>query len=297
MDRLTAAKVFVDVAYSLSFTATAERLEMSRAMVTRHVEAMENWLQARLLHRTTRKISLTTAGERCLKETEAWLRQADELISLTAPSEALSGSYRIACSMSFGYSQLIPALTRFMELHPKLNIDIELQDSITDLTSQRIDMAIRISSAPDPSLIGKPIGICESVLVAAPHYLANHAAIKNPQELSQHQCLGYKNFERHVWHLSRRQQLESVDIQCRLTANETTALLHAAIQGAGVALQPAYLANRHIKDGSLQQVLPDWQPNDLKIYALYSSRKHLFPAIRALIDYLETYFKQHPWSL
>lgn len=297
MDRLTAARVFVDVAYSLSFTASAERLEMSRPMVTRHVETMENWLKTRLLHRTTRKISLTTAGERCLKDVESWIMQADALLTLTSSHAELSGTYRIASSMSFGFSQLMPAITSFMALHPKVDIDIELQDSVADLIAQQIDMAIRISSEPDPSLIGKPIAICDSILVASPHYLELNTAIEHPQDLSEQSCLGYKNFERHVWHLSRKRQSESVDIHCRLTANEATCLLHAAIQGAGIALQPSYLANSFIKDGSLQQVLPDWKPNDLKIYALYSSRKHLSPVIRALIDYLQRYFKEHHWSL
>lgn len=295
MDKLTAAKVFVDVAYSGSFTATADRLEMSRPMVTRYIEAMESWLDTRLLHRTTRKVSLTTAGEACLKDVELWLEQADILKTRTENSEQLSGSIRIATSSSFGFSQLVPALKGFMTQHPKVNIDIDLGDSVADLAEQRIDLAIRIASAPDPALIGKPIALCKSVLVASPEYLAGQAEIRQPQDLSQYDCLGYKNFERNIWHLSKQGQFVSVDIHCRLTANEATSLLHASLHGMGIALQPTYLVEQYIQSGQLIHILPNWKTNDLNVYALYSSRKHLSSVVRALIDYLEDYFSQQSW--
>lgn len=299
MDRVIAAKVFIDVAQSRSFSRTADRLNMSRPMVTRYIEAMEDWLKIRLLHRTTRKISLTSAGEACLKDVEQWLEQADNIISLVNTSDELSGLVRITSSMSFGFSQLMPAIQDFMQKHPKVHIDIDLEDSAADLTEKSIDLAIRIASNPDPSLIGKPIAICESVLVASPAYLEKArqriGEIQQPQDLIHHQCLGYKNFERHTWHLSKGDQFESISVDCRLSINEATALLHATLNGMGVCLQPTYLANRYIKDGRLCHVLSDWKPKDLTIYALYSSRKHLSPNVRALIDHLESYFAEHLW--
>lgn len=299
MDRVTAAKVFIDVAESRSFSRTADRLNMSRPMVTRYIEAMEDWLKIRLLHRTTRKISLTSAGEACLKDVELWLEQADKITSLANSNEELSGLVRITSSMSFGFSQLMPAIQEFMAQHPKVRIDIDLEDSTADLTEKSIDLAIRIASNPDPSLIGKPIAVCESVLVASPAYLEKSlqtiGEIHHPQDLVKHACLGYKNFERHIWHVSQGEQFESVTVDCRLSINEATALLHATLNGMGVCLQPTYLVNRYIDDGSLCHVLPEWKPKDLTIYALYSSRKHLSPNVRALIDYLEGYFNQHPW--
>lgn len=295
MDRLTSAKVFVDIAQSGSFTATADRLEMSRAMVTRYVEAMEKWLNVRLLHRTTRKVTLTSAGVDCLKEVEVWLEQAQSLEALSNKSEELSGMVRVATSMSFGFSQLIPAFQNFMSIYPKLHIDMDLQDSVADLTERQIDLAIRIASNPDPSLIGKPIAVCKSLLVASPNYLATRDKIVKPEQLIEHNCLGYKNFQRHVWHLTKGDQQQSVDVECKLTANEATTLLHAALYGGGVAIQPDYLANKYIKTGQLQSVLPEWKPADLTIYALYSSRKHLSPNVRALIDYLQQYFEENPW--
>ena len=294
MDRITAAKVFVDVAYTKNFSATAERLGISRTMVTRYVETMETWLNTRLFHRTTRKVSLTTSGETCLRQVEEWLEKADELTALIDNSGELSGMIRIATSTSFGLSQLVPAIKPFMTLHPRVNIDIDLQDGKTDLVTQRIDLAIRISSDPDPALIGKPIAVCESVLVASPEYLTKNEAINVPSDLSQHECLGYKHFEQHVWHLSCDDEYVSVDVSCRLTANETTTLCRAALEGMGIALQPWYLVSDYIAAGKLQPVLVNWKPNDLQIYALYSSRKHLLPETRALIDHLQTYLLANP---
>lgn len=299
MDKLTAAKVFVDVAMSRSFTKTAERLNMSRPMVTRHVEAVEDWLNVRLLHRTTRNVSLTSAGEACLQDIERWLLQAEHITNLANTRGELSGLIRVAASVSFGYSSLLPAIKTFLEQHPKVSIDIDLEDSASDLIEKSIDLAVRISAAPDPSLIGKPIAVCDSVLVAAPHYLENVAAtlgeIQIPSDLEHHECLGYKNFDRHVWHLTNQDEFAAVNITCRFSANETTTLLHAALQGMGVAVQPAYLANPYIQQGRLVRVLPEWQPKDLSIYVLYSSRKHLSPSVRALIDHLQQYFVTHQW--
>ena len=295
MDRLTAAKVFVDVATTGSFTATADRLNMSRPMVTRYIETMEAWLNSRLLHRTTRKVSLTTAGEICLEEVKQWLRQAESLSGLADTSGELSGTVRLATSMSFGYSQLVPAIQEFMVENPKVNIDIDLQDSVTDLTEKQIDLAIRTASAPDPSLIGKPISVCESVVVASPQYLTRNSTISEPSDLTNHTCLGYKHFQQHIWHLTKDNSQQSVEVRCNLTANETTTLLHAALCGAGIAIQPTYLANQYIKSGQLQQVLPNWKPDDLIIYALYSSRKYMSPTVRTLIDYLSDYFSETHW--
>lgn len=295
MDRLTAAKVFVDVATSGSFTATADRLEMSRPMVTRYIEAMESWLNARLLHRTTRKVSLTTAGEDCLEEVKLWLKQAESLGDLANTGGELSGTIRLATSMSFGYSQVVPVIQQFLALHPKISIDVDLQDSVTDLTDSQIDIAIRIASTPDPSLIGKPIALCESVIVASPHYLANSEAISTPGDLTQHTCLGYKNFQQHVWHLTKADLQQSVEVSCRLTTNEATTLLNAALCHGGLAMQPTYLVSQYLKNGQLKQVLPDWKPDDMTVYVLYSSRKHMRPAVRALIDYLSDYFATSRW--
>ncbi|MEJ2763786.1 LysR family transcriptional regulator [Photobacterium sp. MCCC 1A19761] len=295
MDKLTATRVFIDVAHSGSFTATAARLEMSRSMVTRHIEAMENWLQARLLQRTTRKVTLTDAGVRCLAQAQMWVEMAEEMQLLHQPDDRLRGKLRITTSMSFGHAQLMPAIHEFMSQHTGIEIDVDVADRAVNLVEEQVDLAIRIAADPDPTLIGRPIAQCASILVASPAYLQHHAPIQHPEDLSRHQCLGYKNFERHVWHLSQAGQHISTDIHCRLTANEATVLLSATLSGHGIAMQPTYLANPYLQSGQLVQVLPAWQPKMMSVYALYPSRKHLAPGVRALIDHLVEYYKANPW--
>jgi DNA-binding transcriptional LysR family regulator len=265
-------------------------------MVTRYIEAMEAWFETRLLHRTTRKVSLTTAGSQCLTDVEQWIDDAEKMLSAIKPNDELNGKIRLATSMSFGHARLIAAITDFMAQHPKVEIDIDLQDTTTDLINSRIDLAIRIASLPDPALIGKPIAKCLSALVASEHYLSQHLAINTPADLIHHACLGYKNFEHHVWHFKQDQDVQSVEVNCRLTANDATLLLQGALHHAGITMQPTYLVNPYLARGELIQVLPQWGLQAMDIYVLYPSRKHLSPTVRSLIDFLSDYFALHSWD-
>ncbi len=291
MDRLTAVKVLLDVAQTESFTATSERLDISRPMVTRNVEAVENWLGARLLQRTTRKVSLTSVGEQMLPELQRWVEHALLIEENLMPKQSLQGFVRISVSMSFGFSMLMPALQQFRQQYPGIKIDIDAQDRAVDMVSERIDLAIRTTNDPDPALVGRCFAICHSKLVASPEYLASHPEIAHPTDLTKHSCLGYKNFGRHVWQLTKGEQKHDVEVSCDISANEATVLLHGSIAGLGISMQPEYLADEKIARGELNWVLPDWQLTSLKMYLLYPSRKHLAHPVRALIDFLVQYFK------
>ncbi|UIP29135.1 LysR family transcriptional regulator [Photobacterium sp. TLY01] len=295
MDRLTAAKVFIDVATTESFTTTAERLEMSRSMVTRYIATMEEWMKTRLLQRTTRKVALTTAGQQCLKEIKLWVEQAEHIAVALQPADRLSGHIRLTTSMSFAHAQLAKAIQPFLVLNPEVSVEIDVRDQVTDLIAERFDLAIRIAMAPDPSLIGKPIAGCDSVMVASPAYLERSPDIRAPSDLSHHQCLGNRSFEQHVWHLTKNNVTESVEVSCRFISNEATVLKAAAIEGAGVAMQPRYLVDEDIQAGRLAVVLKDWMPKSMFVYALYPSREYLLPAVRGLIDHLTQYFDGKRW--
>lgn len=300
MDRLTAMKVFVEVAASGSFSATADKLEMSRAMVTRYVGELEQWLNARLLQRTTRSVTLTDAGESCLRRSQQMLALMADVEEETSgqdgASSGLRGQLRITCSVSLAYAQIAAAVADFLKLHPLLKIDLNASEGALNLVDARMDLAIRISAEPDPMLIGRVLAPCASVLVASPAYLAAHGMPKTPPDLTQHRCLSYANFGKSVWLLQRGEEVSRVSVSSQYSANEATALLRAALAGGGLALQPTYLANPHLADGSLQQVLPDWKLPDMAIYALYPSRKHLSPAVRALLDFLVARFENVPWD-
>ena len=296
MDRLTAMRVFVEVAHTGSFSATADKLDMSRAMVTRYVGALEQWLQARLLQRTTRSVTLTDAGETCLRRSQQMLALVDDVEEETASQDgALRGQLRITCSTSLAYAQMATAITAFLALHPQLKIDLNASEGALNLVEARIDLAIRISAEPDPMLIARPLAPCDSVLVASPSYLAQQGRPRSPADLATHRCLSYANFGKSVWRFQRGTEQTQVSVASHFSANEATALLQAALAGGGIALQPTYLANPHLAQGTLQVVLPQWQVPAMTIYALYPSRKNLSPAVRALLDFLVKRFAQVPW--
>jgi DNA-binding transcriptional LysR family regulator len=296
MDRLTAMQVFVEVAHSGSFSATADKLDMSRAMVTRYVGELEQWLGARLLQRTTRSVTLTDAGESCLRRSQQMLAlMADVEEETSSHDGALRGQLRITCSVSFAYAQLAAAVADFLKQYPQLKIDLNASEGALNLVEARIDLAIRISAEPDPMLIGRVLAPCASVLVASPAYLAAHGMPKAPVDLAAHRCLSYANFGKSVWTLSRGGEQVQVRVGSHFSANEATALLRAALADGGIALQPTYLANPHLADGGLKPVLPTWRLPDMAIYALYPSRKHLSPAVRALLDFLVARFATVPW--
>lgn len=289
-------QVFVEVATAGSFSAAADKLDMSRAMVTRYVGALEQWLGARLLQRTTRSVTLTDAGEHCLRRSQQMLALMEDVEQETSSQGgALRGQLRITCSMSFAYAQMAAAVVDFLKLHPQLKIDLNASEGALNLVEARIDLAIRISAEPDPALIGRVLAPCSSVLVAAPAYLAHQGVPQSPADLAAHRCLSYANFGKSVWMLSRGAEQVEVGVSSHFSANEATALLRAALAGGGLALQPTYLANPHLADGSLQRVLPDWALPDMAIYALYTSRRHLSPAVRALLDFLVDRFAGRPW--
>ena len=290
-------QVFVEVAHNGSFSATADKLDMSRAMVTRYVGALEQWLGARLLQRTTRSVTLTDAGESCLRRSQQMLALMDNVEEETSRHDgALRGQLRITCSVSFAYAQMAAAVVDFLQLHPELNIDLNASEGALNLVETRIDLALRISAEPDPTLIGRVLAPCGSVLVASPAYLRLHGRPRQPADLGAHRCLSYANFGKSIWKLQRGDTVEEVAVGSHFSGNEATALLQAALAGGGIAMQPTYLANPHLRSGSLEAVLPQWQLPGMGIYALYPSRKHLSPAVRALLDFLVERFATPPWE-
>lgn len=290
-------RVFVEVATSGSFSATADRLEMSRAMVTRYVGEMEQWLQARLLQRTTRSVTLTDAGELALRRCQQMLALTQDLEEETATTTEgeLRGQLRITCSVSFAYAQMGAAIADFLAQHPQLKIDLDASEGSLNLVERRIDLAIRISAEPDPLLIGRPLARCDSALVASPAYLAAHGTPQEPADLTRHRCLSYANFGKSVWQLTRGDEVARVGVTSPFSANEATTLMRAALAGGGIALQPTYLVNPYLHSGELQAVLPAWSLPVMTIHALYTSRRHLSPAVRALLDFLVLRFAGVPW--
>lgn len=295
MDRITAAQVFVTIVDRGSMIGAAESLNMSRAMVTRYLSEMERWSGARLLHRTTRKLSLTDAGENTLARCRQMLSLAADMESVADENDAtLRGLMRISCSQSFGQGVVVVAVAEFLRLHPQVDIDLQLESKAINLVEERIDLALRITNELDPNLIARPLAFCPSVVCAAPSYLALHGMPRTPADLSEHNCLTYTYFGKSLWQFERYGEKISVPVSGNLSANESLVLLSGAVEGAGIVMQPIYSAARLIASGQLEVLLPEWQPQKMGIYAIYSSRRHMPVTRRALLDFLVTWFRDHP---
>ncbi len=296
MDKLIAMRVFSQIALNGSFSATAEQMALSRAMVTRYINALEDWLNTRLLQRTTRKVTLTDAGEQFLKRCHEILDLTELAVEeTTALNQELKGQLRITCSGSFAYAQMATAITEFLLLHPKLKIDLSVSDTSVNLIDARMDLAIRISNNPDPMLIARRLASCASVLVASPRYLSQWGTPAQPDTLVHHRCLTHSIAGKYLWQFNRADENVKVEIQSHFSSNDATTLLQATLAGSGISLQPTYLANQYIEQGQLKTLLSDWSVPELSINALYPSRRHLPAALRALLDFLVIRFKNHAW--
>jgi DNA-binding transcriptional LysR family regulator len=287
MDRLTAMRVFVEVAQRRSFTAAAGSLDMSRAMATRYVTELEQWLNARLLQRSTRRISLTEAGEACLLQCRQMLELSSEMKDVSGQDiREPKGQLRITTSISFGMAHLAAAIVDYQKQYPQVSVDMMMGERSVNLIEERIDLAIRISGELDPNLVARRIAACRSVVCASPDYLRSHGVPASPDELTEHNCLTYSNFGKGQWRFVREGKEIDVPVSGKLSANETTVLTQAALAGAGLALQPTYLAGPLIKSGQLHAVLTDWEPPELGIWGVYVSRRHLPATLRTLLDFL-----------
>ncbi|WP_028456465.1 LysR family transcriptional regulator [Chitinilyticum litopenaei] len=289
MDRLTAMRVFVTVVDTGSQSAAAERLDLSRPVVSRYLAELEDWLGARLMHRTTRKLTLTPAGMELLPRCRQLLELSGELQSAATASDAAPrGLLRITASSSFGHAVLAQRVAEYVATHPGVTVDMQLLDRAVNLVEERIDLAIRIAGELDPNLIARRLADCPSVLCAAPAWLAQHGMPGELADLARHNCLTHSYFGKSLWQFTRRADGEpaSVAVSGNLSANDATALQQACAAGAGLAMLPVYLAQPMLEAGSLVAVLPDYAPRRLGIWGVYSSRKHLPATLRSMLDFL-----------
>lgn len=296
MDRLQSLAIFSDIANSGGFTATAERMGLSKTMVTRAVSELERWLGARLLQRTTRRVALTAAGEQCLRHAQQMLAVQESLEAAVGPGDGtLRGQLRLTAAGTFAQAHMAAVLADFLAVHPLLRIDLHTGEKAVNLVDERIDLALRISSAPDPALLGRPLAPIPSRLVASPGYLAEMGRPVEPFDLQRHRCLGHTHVGKSEWTLRRGDETCQVQVMCTLTANDALVLQSAAMAGAGIAMLPTYLIAPILRTGELCDVLPDWQPPTLTLYGLYVSRINQSPAVRSLLDYFASRFSDPAW--
>lgn len=295
MDRLTAMRVFVTLVDCGTQSATADKLDLSRPVVSRYLAELEEWVGARLMHRTTRKLSLTNAGNETLPRCRQMLELADDMLAAVAmPEDAPQGLLRITASNSFGQAQLMQAMTEYVQRYPGVSIDMLLLDRAVNLIEERIDLAIRISNDLDPNLIARRLSVCRSALCASPAYLQAHGAPRSVAELAHRNCLTHAYYGKSLWHFETASEPVTVAVSGNLSANDALSIVQATLAGAGIALLPTYLAAPLLEAGQLQTVLPTAKPRDMSIYAVYASRKHMSAALRSLLDFLAARFSPEP---
>ncbi|KAF1711690.1 LysR family transcriptional regulator [Pseudoxanthomonas sacheonensis] len=296
MDRLTAMTVFVEVAERGSMTAAADALDMSRAMVTRYLTELEGWLGARLLHRTTRRINLTFAGEQALERCRRLLELGEDLQSAVGESTDASprGQLRITCSTSFGQSQLAVAVADYIARFPGVRVDMLMVDRTVNLIEERIDLAIRITHEPDPGLIARRLSVCRSLLCATPAYLAARGTPQRPEDLLRHDCLTHHFVGKSLWQLRRNGRDIAVAVGGSISANEASVLLQAVRADAGIAMLPTYQLAPLIRSGELIPVLPDYEVPPMGIYGVYASRRQMPTLVRSFLDFLGERFGEAP---
>lgn len=299
MDRLTAVRVFVEVADLGSLTRAAEGLDMSTAMVSRYLTALEDWFGARLLHRTTRKLSLTDAGLAALPACRQMLELSEEVAHLAAErSREPTGLLRVTSAGSFADAQLTAALVEFQQQHPQVEIVLTVGDKAADLVGERVDLAVRITNTLDPAMIARRLAVCRSMLCASPAYLARHGQPRSPQELQQHRCIAHASGIGRVYRFTRGSDVIEVPVSWNFHTNETAVLRRAVLSGAGIGMLPTYYVGDDLRAGRLVQLLPDEEPEVLGIHAIYLSRQHQPLALRLLVDFLAARFggEVAPWD-
>ncbi len=295
MDRLSSLRSFLSVAENRSFSQAARALGLSKSLISRQISGLEGELGVRLVSRTTRRLSLTEAGqayaERC-QRILADLEEADRAVgNLQA---APRGRLKITAPMSFGTLHLAPALPRFLERFPEVGLDLSLSDRIVDLIEEGFDLAIRIGRLNESSLIAKRLCAMPRVVCASPDYLKRHGVPQLPSDLARHCCFTHSELAQE-WRLQNALgRLESVEVKGSVRANNGEALRDLALSGLGIVYLPSFFIGPDLRAKRLIPLLEAYTPQDSALYAVYPHSRHLSPKVRAFLDFLAQSFPPSP---
>jgi DNA-binding transcriptional LysR family regulator len=297
MDKLEAMNAFAKVVASGSYAEAARRLGLTRSAVSKAVIEIEQLLGARLLDRTTRRVTPTEAGlayyERCI----AILAQVEETeAQISRLHDEPKGLLKVNAPMSFGTLYLGDAVADFMTRYGDLKVELTLTDRFIDPLEEGVDVTVRIGALSDSSLIARRIAPARVVLVASPSYLKRYGTPQSPSDLVNHRCLSYGHTtSMQRWHLTEKGQSISVSIGACLSSNNGHVLRDAAVKGIGIARLPTFIIGEDIAAKRLKIVLPNNRPEDLTIHALYAPNRYLAAKTRVFIDFLVDRFGKKPF--
>lgn len=285
MNRWEGLDEFVAVAECGQFTAAAEHLGVSSSHVSRQIARLEECLQARLLYRSTRRVSLTEAGQTFLQHCRNLLDARDEAWRAVSDLSAEpKGLLRMTCGVAYGERFVVPLVNEFMSLHPQLSVEIQLTNRTLDLLHEGLDLAIRLGRLSDERLVATRLAPREMYLCAAPAYLARAGAPQSLAELARHNCLiGSSD----VWTFADDGREQQLRVQGNWRCNSGPAVLDAALRGFGLCQLPDYYVQEHLKNGALLALLEDHRPPHTAVWALYPPQRNLSPKVRQLVDFLK----------
>lgn len=291
MDRLTSLRVFQTISETGSFSAAAERLGLSAAMASKHVHALEQQLGTRLLQRTTRRVSLTEAGQDYARRIVLVLAQLEEAdAAAMQQSVDIRGRVRLSAPISFGMRVLGGWLAGLAVRYPQLEVELELSDRQVDLIDEGFDLALRITTTPlADGIVARPLARFDLLLCASPAYLEQAGTPQVPADLSQHACLRYSLYPQQGtdWRFRLADGSECrVPVSGPLTANNGDVLVQAACAGMGIIYQPRFLLETHLQQGTLRLLFDSLPARQAEVYAVYPARRHLPARVRVLVEHL-----------
>ena len=297
MDNLADIAVFVRVVERGSFTVAADDLAISRAAVSKYVSRLEERLGARLMQRTTRRLSLTEAGAALFEASRGALERIEEAEGAIARFQSEPrGRLRVSAPMSFGILHLGPVLADFGRAHPHVTLDLAFDDRYVNLVEEAFDVAIRIGKLSDSSLVARKLAATRLIACAAPSYLAEHGEPEVPEDLAAHNCLLYSYLATaNVWRFTAPDGREiPVAVSGNLRANNGIVEAEAAAAGMGILMTPTFYVGPMIRAGRLKQILAAYRGPEIGIHAVYPQRAHVPPKVRVFVDFLARRFGRKP---
>ena len=295
---LARIRAFVQVFDSGGFSSAARQHGRSKALLSKYVTDLEDYLGVRLMNRTTRKLSLTEAGEAYYREASGLLQQLDDLdATITDQTAEPRGLLRVSAPRNFGEDTLAPAIFAYLAKYPKVTLDLRLEDRYVDLVDEGVDVALRISTMQDSSLIARKIADMHIVIGGAPSLIEKLGPLTHPDALRTIPCIVDTNLQgQSNWRFIEDGKTISIPVSGPVRVNSPLAARQAAVLGLGFAALPSYLADPAVARGELVPILTDFLPTGQTLQAVYPHRRHLAGKVRALIDHLVEWFQLHPIS-
>jgi DNA-binding transcriptional LysR family regulator len=289
--------VFAKVVETGSFVGASRELDMPKSTVSRKVSELEERLGARLLQRTTRKLSLTDVGRAFHRHASRVVAEAEEAeLVVSRMQEVPRGLLRVTVPLSFGH--YAPMAASFLKRYPEVELEMVCTDRVVDLIQDGFDIAIRAGQLADSSLVARSLGALESYLVASPSFLKKNGRPTDPSELERVDCIVFgAGADRASWKLSRKGKTLSVKVRARFTVNDFDFLGEAVLGGLGVAMIPVDRCIDQLRTKRLERLLTEWSPPKIPLHAVYPSTRHLSPKVKAFVDHLREQLSPPPWQL